>query len=210
MASLLARSRCFGVRAQAQQRPAARVLVVRAQAQKPVAEQLQALAKPALLTAAANIIMAMPASAEAGKIFDFNLTLPVMAGQFLALMFFLDKFWFGPVGKVLDERDELIRSRLAAVKGDTADLEKYTVEAEEILKAARAEVSALIANKKNAKTAELDKIYAAAKAKVTTETDSAIAGLEKESQTMLKSLDGQVEKISAEVLRRVLPEGVKI
>jgi F-type H+-transporting ATPase subunit b len=210
MAALLSARSFTGVRAQAQQRPAARALVVRAQAQRPVAEQLQALAKPALLTAAANIIMAMPASAEAGKIFDFNLTLPVMAGQFLALMFFLDKFWFGPVGKVLDERDELIRSRLASVKGNSSDLEKFTLEAEQILKAARAEVSALIADKKNAKTAELDKIYNAAKSKVTAETDSAIAGLEKESSTMLKSLDGQVEKISAEVLRRVLPEGVKI
>jgi F-type H+-transporting ATPase subunit b len=125
-------------------------------------------------------------------------------------MFFLEKFWFTPVGKVLDERDELIRSRLSAVKGNTADLEKFTTEAEDILKAARGEVSALIASKKIAKTAELDKIYASAKAKVTAETDASIATLEKESEGMLKALDGQVEKISAEVLRRVLPEGVKI
>lgn len=211
MATMLARSRCFGaVKAQAPAQTRAVRLVVRAQAKKPVMEQLQTVARPAIVTAVANIIMAMPAAAEAGKIFDFNLTLPVMAGQFLALMFFLDKFWFGPVGKVLDERDELIRSRLAAVKGNTSDLEKFTTEAEEILKAARGEVSALIASKKNAKTAELDKIYMEAKNKVTAETDSAIASLEKESETMLKSLDGQVEKISAEVLKRVLPEGVKI
>jgi hypothetical protein len=48
----------------------------------------------------ANVIMAMPAAAEAGKLFDFNLTLPIMAGEILLLMVFLDKFWFGPVGKV--------------------------------------------------------------------------------------------------------------
>jgi hypothetical protein len=50
--------------------------------------------------AVANVIMAMPAAAEAGKLFDFNLTLPIMAGEILLLMVFLDKFWFGPVGKV--------------------------------------------------------------------------------------------------------------
>ena len=60
--------------------------------------------------------MALPAHADAGKIFDFNLTLPIMAGQFLLLMVFLDKFWFGPVGKVLDERDGYIRDQLKKFK----------------------------------------------------------------------------------------------
>ncbi len=55
--------------------------------------QLPALAKPAFATAVANVLMALPAAAEAGKLFDFNLTLPVMAGEILLLMVFLDKFW---------------------------------------------------------------------------------------------------------------------
>jgi F-type H+-transporting ATPase subunit b len=41
-----------------------------------------------------------------------NLTLPAMMGQFLLLMVMLDKLWFTPVGRVLDERDALIRSKL--------------------------------------------------------------------------------------------------
>jgi hypothetical protein len=57
-----------------------------------------------------------------------------MAGQFLLLMVFLDKFWFSPVGKVLDERDATIRNKLAAVKGNTGDVDKFAVEAQEILK----------------------------------------------------------------------------
>jgi F-type H+-transporting ATPase subunit b len=58
------------------------------------------LSLPFQIPAVANVIMAMPAAAEAGKLFDFNLTLPIMAGEILLLMVFLDKFWFGPVGKV--------------------------------------------------------------------------------------------------------------
>ena len=34
--------------------------------------------------------------------------------------------------------------------------------------------------------------------------------MEKESEGLLKSLDAQAEKISDQVLRRVLPEGVKV
>lgn len=41
------------------------------------------------VVAIANLIAASPAMA--GNVFDFNLTLPIMAGQFLALMVFLDK-----------------------------------------------------------------------------------------------------------------------
>ena len=72
--------------------------------------------RPAALVAISNALMALPAHADAGKIFDFNLTLPIMAGQFLLLMVFLDKFWFGPVGKVLDERDGYIREQLQKFK----------------------------------------------------------------------------------------------
>ena len=32
-----------------------------------------------------------------------------MASEFLLLMVFLEKTWFTPVGKVLDERDGMIR-----------------------------------------------------------------------------------------------------
>ena len=47
-----------------------------------------------------NILAVLPAHAEAGKIFDFNLTLPVMATEFLLCMVFLEKTWFTPVGQV--------------------------------------------------------------------------------------------------------------
>jgi F-type H+-transporting ATPase subunit b len=60
----------------------------------------------------ANALYALPSLAgEPGQIFDFNLT--------LLLMVILDKTVFGPVGKALDDRDELIRSQLAAV-GDNS------------------------------------------------------------------------------------------
>ena len=98
--------------------------------------------------------MAMPASAEAGKLFDFNLTLPIMAGQFLLLMVFLDKAWFTPVGKVLDERDALIRDKLASVKGDSAELSALLAEAEKVLKEARAAANAAVANAKAETQAE--------------------------------------------------------
>ncbi len=45
-----------------------------------------------------------------------------MMGEFLLLMVFLDKFWFGPVGKVLDERDQSLRGKLALVKDNGSEV----------------------------------------------------------------------------------------
>jgi hypothetical protein len=84
-------------------------------------------AAPATLAVIANIVAAAPAHAEAGKLFDFNLTLPLIATEFLILMTILDKTMFGPVGQALDDRDELIRSQLAAVGDNSAEVENLIV-----------------------------------------------------------------------------------
>ena len=47
------------------------------------------VAKPAAVLLVSNLIAASPAMA--GNVFDFNLTMPIMMGQFLLLMVFLDK-----------------------------------------------------------------------------------------------------------------------
>lgn len=81
-----------------------------------------------------------------------------MAGEFLVLMVFLDKFWFSPVGKVLDERDATIRNQLSSVKGNSGDVDKLVAEAADIIKAARSETTSMINSKKTEKQAELDKV----------------------------------------------------
>jgi F-type H+-transporting ATPase subunit b len=81
-------------------------------------------------------------------------------------MVFLEKTWFTPVGKVLDERDGQLRSQLSGVKGNADELAKLTSEAEALVRAARSEVSAMILKQKNAKQAELDKMCAAARPRV--------------------------------------------
>lgn len=48
--------------------------------------EFPAAVKPAATAFVANLLMALPAAAEPGKIFDFNLTLPIMVTEFLLLM----------------------------------------------------------------------------------------------------------------------------
>lgn len=106
----------------------------------------------------------LPAHAEAGKIFDFNLTLPIMTVQFLLLMVFLDKTWFTPVGKALDDRDATLRAKLGSVKDNSGDLKKLQDEAEKVLREARQEAQALIKEAKSKTQEEQGKKLAETKA----------------------------------------------
>jgi F-type H+-transporting ATPase subunit b len=79
------------------------------------------------MVAVSNVMMAAPA--HAGVLFDFNLTLPIIVGQFLVLMVVLDKVMFTPVGDVLDKRDGELRAKLMAVKDNGGDLDSLAVRA---------------------------------------------------------------------------------
>merc|ERR1712039_642688 len=98
--------------------------------------------------------MAMPASADAGKIFDFNATLPAMVAQFLLLMVFLDKTWFDPVGEVMDEREEKIRASWNTMKNSNNELETRQKEAEKMLQETRDKAKASFAEAKAEMTEE--------------------------------------------------------
>merc|ERR1712187_664821 len=110
--------------------------------------------------------MAMPASADAGKIFDFNATLPAMAAQFLLLMVFLDKTWFGPVGKVMDEREEKIRASWNTMKSSNNDLESRQKEAEKMLQDARDKAKSTLAEAKAEMTEKKESRLKAEKSKL--------------------------------------------
>ncbi len=171
---------------------------------------LPAALKPASLTVLANALLAAGAHADAGKIFDFNLTMPIMAGQFLLLMVFLDKAWFTPVGALLDSRDGELRGKLALVKDSGSGVRELQEQGEKVLAEARSAAQKQVADAKAAVTGEAAKELAAAKAKVDAALKSAMAALEGEKEAALKGLDAQVAALSAQILARVLPEGVKV
>merc|ERR1712100_782786 len=139
---------------------------------------------PVVLT---NLVMTMPAHAEAGKLFDFNLTL-IIAAEFLALMFILDKTMFGPVGKALDDRDELIRSQLSAVGGNTEEVDKLIAEKDQIIGDARAAVGRDVAALKT----EMD-------AKIAAEAERAKADVDRQIADAMKTIDAERENSKAQV-----------
>merc|ERR1711920_1056733 len=138
-----------------------------------------------------NLFSTSPAFAEAGKIFDFNATLPIMAAQFIALMIFLDKNWFFPVGKVLDQRNEKVRTLLCSFNDGSEELIVLQIEAETILKDARTEAKAKISESKINSTKKAEAKLVIQKAKLNDELTKAIKKLETEKDAAQKELDMQ-------------------
>merc|ERR1712216_461935 len=133
-----------------------------------------------------------------------------MVVQFLALMFFLDKTWFGPVGKVMDERDAKIRACLSSVKSGGEELEALQEEAESLLKDARALAQATITEAKKKATAKADAELAAETSKLNAELARAVTDLEAERSAIQNEGDQQANELSKYIIKRVLPSGFSL
>ncbi|GBG84870.1 hypothetical protein CBR_g39245 [Chara braunii] len=164
-----------------------------------------------LALVAANALMAFPALAEEkGKIFDFNLTLPIIAVQFLLLMVILDNVWFKPVSKIMDERDESIRSKLESVRDNSGEINKLKEEASAAIREARKETAAALAAMKRETQAELDAKLSETRKRVEKELAEAMEALQQQKDATLQGLQPTVDKLSEEIVSKILPVTVKV
>ncbi|MED6187785.1 hypothetical protein PIB30_079804 [Stylosanthes scabra] len=158
--------------------------------------------------AATSLALAPPSLAveiEKAALFDFNLTLPIIMVEFLLLMVALDKVYFSPLGKFMDERDAAIREKLSSVKDTSSEVKQLEEQAVAVMKAARAEISAALNQMKKETQAEVEEKIAEGRKKVEAELQEALASLEKQKEETIKSLDSQITALSQEIVKKVLP-----
>nr|XP_009771417.1 PREDICTED: uncharacterized protein LOC104221959 [Nicotiana sylvestris] len=157
---------------------------------------------------ASSLAIAPPSLAEEiekASLFDFNLTLPIIMAEFLFLMFALDKLYFSPLGKFMDERDSSIKEKLNSVKDTSAEVKQLEDQAAAIMKAARAEISAALNKMKRETQLEVEQKTAEGRKKVEAELQEALASLDKQKEETIKSLDSQIAALSDEIVKKVLP-----
>jgi len=178
---------------------------VRASFSKQAFETLT-VAKPIVAGVVANALVVLPSLAgdEPGKIFDFNLTLPIIAFEFLALMVILDKTIFGPVGKALDDRDELIRSQLASVGDNSSAVAALIAEKEKLISKARGEVASEVAALKAKSDADIAAATAKAKAVVDVQIAAALKVLEAAKAESASQVDSQAKAIADQIVKKVV------
>ncbi|CAL9109081.1 ATP synthase subunit b', chloroplastic-like [Musa acuminata AAA Group] len=175
-------------------------------------KRLALSSRPAAIAAAAAAAMVaaspLPALAEQmekAALFDFNLTLPAIAIEFLLLMVALDKIYFTPLGKFMDERDAAIRAKLSDVKDTSGEVKELDDQAAAVMKAARAEISAALNQMKKESSAELEQKLAEGRKRVEAELAEALQNLERQKEETIKALDSQIAALSDEIVKKVLP-----
>ena len=81
-----------------------------------------------------------------GGLFDFNLTLPLVAIQFIVLMFILNAILYSPLLTIIEERKEYILTNLSQASELLAEANKLTTQYEQELDNVRKESQLEITN----------------------------------------------------------------
>jgi|TARA_B110000977_G_scaffold201265_1_gene295042 F-type H+-transporting ATPase subunit b len=143
-----------------------------------------------------------------GGLFDFDATLPFMALQIILLTFVLNILFYGPVTKILDDRNTTIRNNLKEASITLVKAEEITKQYEEQLRLARDESQGIIikarkeANEFVASQIEEGQLNAE---KLVNETTQQLL-LQKE-QT-LQTLEAQLDALSDDIKKKLLTVSV--
>lgn len=145
-------------------------------------------------------------SAEAGGLFDFNATLPLMALQFLALTIILNLIYYKPVSVILDERDQYIRNSLTAAsaaleraneltKKYEYDLAESRKNAQNLIKNAQKDAQEIVSSQIKEAQEEADKLL-----------DNVSIQLNNQKQKALQSLEEQIDILSNQIQIKLLKD----
>ncbi|MEL6440257.1 MAG: F0F1 ATP synthase subunit B' [Cyanobacteria bacterium J06621_8] len=142
--------------------------------------------------------------------FDFDATLPLMALQFLLLTALLNVVFYKPLMKVLDEREDYLRSGDTGSQDKLAKAESIVKEYEKQIAEARREAQGLV----QAAQAEAKEItaanIAAAQQEVQSQREAAAQEIEQQKATAFSTLEQQVDSLSRQILEKILdPELIK-
>ncbi|MBW4655020.1 MAG: F0F1 ATP synthase subunit B' [Kaiparowitsia implicata GSE-PSE-MK54-09C] len=151
------------------------------------------------------LLVAEAAAEEAkGGLFDIDATLPFMAVQFLILVALLNALFYKPLGKVLDDRDNLIRTSQAEAKERLMKAEALAKQYEQELAETRRQAQAVIASAQ----AEAQKIasskVAEAQREAQVQREQAQQELDQQKADAMQSLEQQVDALSQQILQKIL------
>ncbi len=145
----------------------------------------------------------------AASILDLNPGLTLWTAiTFLVLIGVLAKFAFGPIVRMLDERERTIREAIEQAKKERAEAETMLAEQKESLQKAQREAAELAKRSQ----AEVEALRQELTARARKEADDLVAGaraqIQDEKSKAVSELRGQVADMAIEVARRLIPQAV--
>ncbi|MGD1905581.1 MAG: F0F1 ATP synthase subunit B' [Leptolyngbyaceae cyanobacterium] len=141
---------------------------------------------------------------EAGGLFDFDGTLPLMAIQFVIFAAVLNAVFYKPLGKALDERSDYILKTSTTAKERLAQAEALATQYEQELAETRREAQqTVVAAQEEAQKISAQQM-AEAQQVAQSQREEAQRELDAQKQSALSALEQQVSSLSQSLLDKLL------
>jgi F-type H+-transporting ATPase subunit b len=134
-----------------------------------------------------------------GGLFDFNLTLPLIAIQFLLLIIILNIILYNPLLTILEERKEYILTNLSKASELLSEANKLTAQYEQELINVRKKAQLEITNSQKSHQQDLEMELNISQKYVNTLLDAIQKDLLATKNITLNSLDEIVKSLSADI-----------
>jgi F-type H+-transporting ATPase subunit b len=145
----------------------------------------------------------------AAGILDLNPGLTLWTAiTFIVLIFVLAKFAFGPIVRMLDERERTIRDAVEQARKERAEAERLLAEQKESLRRAQREAAELAKRSQAEVEALRQELTARARKEADDLVVTARAQIQEEKGKAIAELRSQVADMAIEVARRLIPQAV--
>ena len=146
-----------------------------------------------------SILISNSETTGPGGLFDFGVTLPLVAIQFILLMVLLNIILYSPLLTIIEERKEYILSYLAEASKKLAQAKKLTSQYEEDLENTRKEAQLEIANSQNIHTEILNLELDISQKYIDSLLETVSTDLLNKKKSAIDTLDISVQALCTEV-----------
>ena len=134
-----------------------------------------------------------------GGLFDFDLTLPLVAIQFVLLMFILNTILYNPLLSIIDERKQYILKNLGKASELLSEANDLVTQYENELSSVRQEAQLEITNSQKIHREILDVELNVSQKYIDTLLDTILEDLNTKKTTTLSNLDNSVKFLCNEI-----------
>nr|UNJ15638.1 ATP synthase CFO B' subunit subunit II [Cyanidiaceae sp.] len=143
-------------------------------------------------------------SEEAGRLFDFDATLPLMAFQFLLIMLILDMIFYKPINKILSDRENYILKTLEAATQISVKTQETLTKYEEIILRTKKEAQQLIDSIKTKTENEVFNELMQTQKSTKEFVSKSIKQLEAQKEQTLQILEKDAENLSDKIYLKLI------
>ena len=142
-------------------------------------------------------------SEEKGGLFDFGITLPLVAIEFLALMFVLNIILYNPLIQAINDRNEYILDNLAKASDMLIEANNLTTEYEAELAKTRKEASLDVTQSQKIHNEILEIELNVSQKYIDDLLDRIINEFSTKKDKILTVLEGEIDALSSQILNKL-------